>query len=79
MSDAPILRYFAWGHLPEGPLRETSRRFAVLAHELAADLQPGAELSTALRKLLEAKDAAVRSALDSTPAMIAAEGVEVVR
>jgi hypothetical protein len=38
--------------------------FSALAHDIERDLPPGAEKSTALRKLLEAKDAAVRAALD---------------
>ena len=63
-TPSPILRYFAADHLPDGPLRDTSRHFAVLARILDSELPNGAEKSTALRKLLEAKDAAVRSALD---------------
>jgi hypothetical protein len=59
----PILRYFTAEHLP-AELRAVSRRFAELAQWVAADLPAGAEQSTALRKLLEAKDAAVRAALD---------------
>ncbi len=61
---APILRYFAYDHLPAGPLRDTSAKVAALAVELDESLPPGPETSTALRKLLEAKDAAVRAALD---------------
>lgn len=61
---APILRYFSFDHLPAGPLKETSRHFHVLAALVDARLPDGAEKSTALRKLLEAKDAAVRAALD---------------
>lgn len=60
----PILRYFAFDHLPEGPVRTTSKGFAALAFVLAEHLPDGAEKSTSLRKLLEAKDAAVRAALD---------------
>lgn len=62
---APILRYFAYEHLTR-PLRDVSKRFADLATELDASLPDGAEKSTALRKLLESKDAAVRAALDIT-------------
>ena len=59
---AAILRYFAYEHLrPE--LQETSRPFGDLARQLDELLPDGAEKSTALRKLLEAKDAAVRAAL----------------
>ncbi|MCA0379782.1 MAG: hypothetical protein LCH36_10175 [Actinobacteria bacterium] len=60
----PILRYFTFEHLPAGPLRDTSEKFSALAAELDDTLPPGPEASTALRKLLEAKDAAVRAALD---------------
>lgn len=60
---AGVLRFFAYGHLPE-PLRAISRPFHDLAHGLAdrGDLD-GPELTVALRKLLESKDAAVRAAL----------------
>ncbi|TQN27480.1 hypothetical protein FHX37_4200 [Haloactinospora alba] len=60
----PILRYFAYEHLPEH-LQEVSRPFAELARHLADTLPAGPETSTALRKLLESKDAAVRAALDT--------------
>jgi hypothetical protein len=58
-----ILRYFEYGHLPDH-LKTVSKPFGELAHLLAAQLPPGPETSTALRKLLEGKDAAVRAALD---------------
>lgn len=63
-APSPILRYFAADHLPDGPLRDVSLRFRKLALRLEEELPPGAEKSTTLRKLLEAKDAAVRAALD---------------
>lgn len=59
----PILLYFAYMHLPEGPLRETSKRVHDLAYLMAETLPAGPELSAGLRKLLEAKDCFVRSAL----------------
>lgn len=62
MNDYPILRYFAYEHLPE-PLQVISRPFFQLANDLAAELPYNPETSTALRKLLEAKDCAVRAAL----------------
>ena len=58
-----ILRYFAYDHLPEH-LQEISKPFADLAHDLAGRLD-GPELTTGLRKLLEAKDCIVRAALPS--------------
>lgn len=63
-NNHPLMRYFAFQHLPEGILRDTSMRFSNLACDLDAELPNGSEKTTAMRKLLEAKDAAVRSALD---------------
>lgn len=60
----PILRYFEHEHLTDGPLRATSAKFHAFATEVDETLPDGPEKSTALRKLLEAKDAAVRAALD---------------
>lgn len=62
---SPIIRYFRHEHLPAGPLRDTSALFSALANEIQSRLPDGAEKSVALRKLLEAKDAAVRAALDT--------------
>lgn len=59
----PILRYFSYTHLPE-PVQTVSKFICDLAFDLDQILPDGPEKSTALRKLLEAKDAAVRSALD---------------
>jgi hypothetical protein len=59
----PLLRYFKFGHLPE-QLKAVSAPFADLANNIADTLPPGPETTTALRKLLEAKDCAVRAALD---------------
>ncbi len=60
---SPILRYFGYAHLP-AHLQGVSRAVAELAAEMDERLPPGPEKSVALRKLLEAKDAAVRAALD---------------
>lgn len=59
----PILRYFDYLHLPPH-LQKTSRVFHDVATWLDDTLPNGPEKSTALRKLLESKDAAVRAALD---------------
>lgn len=59
---AHILRYFAHDHL-QGRLQEVAQDFCLLAH-LTAERAPGNhETAVALRKLLEAKDAAVRAVL----------------
>lgn len=62
----PIMRYFDFDHLPE-KLKEVSKPICELAWALNAKLPDGPEKSAGLRKLLEAKDCLVRSALDSTP------------
>jgi hypothetical protein len=58
----PIIEYFAYAHLPAG-LREVSQAIAELADKMNAELPAGPEKSAGLRKLLEAKDCFVRSAL----------------
>lgn len=60
-----LLKYFTFDHLPTG-LREISAAFALLAHEMVTKLDDGPELTACLRKLLEAKDCAVRAALPAT-------------
>jgi hypothetical protein len=60
---APILRYFDYDHLPPH-LQKVSEPFYKMAHWIDETLPTNAETSTALRKLLESKDAAVRAALD---------------
>lgn len=56
----PILRFFEYGHLPE-KLGNVSRPFCDLATRMAENLPPGDEVIEGLRKLLEAKDCAVRA------------------
>lgn len=58
-----MLKFFAFGHLPEGAMRETSRLFCHLAFGLVRTLPRSPERTVALRKLLEGKDAAVRAAI----------------
>ena len=56
---SPILKYFKYEHLPPS-LQAVSRPFCDLAFQLERELPICPEKSTALRKLLEAKDCAVR-------------------
>lgn len=58
----PILQFFAYEHLPER-LQAVSAPFGELAEDIVEKLPRNAERSVALRKLLEAKDAAVRALL----------------
>lgn len=68
MDEEHILQFFEYGHLPP-PLAEVSRPFCELAHAMvngggvSSRLPRNPERSVALRKLLEAKDAAVRALL----------------
>ena len=63
MPEERMLKWFAYAHLPEN-LQEVSAHFGQLAEKIAADIPAGPERTVALRKLLEAKDAAVRAALN---------------
>jgi hypothetical protein len=66
MSD--ILQFFMYAHLPSH-LQAVSRPFCELAHnivEIYPEEHP-AEKATVLRKLLEAKDAAVRCYIPREP------------
>lgn len=56
-----ILKFFTYDHLPVH-LQQVSKPFCELANKLTG-LPVCAERSVALRKLLEAKDAAVRASL----------------
>jgi hypothetical protein len=62
MDDEPIMKYFAFEHLP-AKLQEVSRPFAELARGTILAQPRSAERTVALRKLLESKDACVRAAL----------------
>lgn len=57
-----IMQFFAWQHLPEH-LQRISRPFGEMADNIEQTLPRNPERTVALRKLLEAKDAAVRSAV----------------
>lgn len=55
-----IMQFFAYAHLPER-LANVSQPFAEMADKIVAQLPRNPERTVALRKLLEAKDAAVRA------------------
>lgn len=57
-----IMQFFAYDHLPEH-LQNISRLFAALAGQVIVMCPRNPERTVALRKLLEAKDAAVRAVL----------------
>lgn len=56
------MQFFAYEHLPQH-LQEVSKPFGDLARQIDQSLPNNPEKSTALRKLLEAKDCAVRAVL----------------
>lgn len=58
----PLQQFFAHAHLPPH-LAEVSKPFCDLAEHIVTTLPSNAESTVALRKLLEAKDCAVRSLL----------------
>ena len=58
-----MLRWFAYSHLPEH-LQVISKPFGELAESICQTIESGPERTVALRKLLEAKDAAVRAKLN---------------
>lgn len=60
-----ILQFFSYAHLPSH-LQEISIPFCRLAENLVERLPSNPETTVALRKLLEAKDAAVRALIAKT-------------
>lgn len=56
----PLLQFFSYAHLPE-KLKPTSELFYQLAAKLVQGVPRNPERTVALRKLLEAKDCAVRA------------------
>jgi hypothetical protein len=61
MND-PMLQFFQYSHLPPH-LQDVSKPFGDLATQIVTTLPRNPERTVALRKLLEAKDCAVRALL----------------
>lgn len=59
-----MLQWFVFEHLTDEEMRNTSALFASTAEALVHSIPPGPERTAALRKLLEAKDCAVRAVLE---------------
>ncbi len=57
-----MLQFFQYAHLPSN-LQEVSKPFCELANQIVLSLPSNPERTVALRKLLEAKDCAVRALL----------------
>lgn len=62
MEPEHIMQYFTYEHLPEH-LQKVSKPFSMMADTIVSDLPRNPERSVALRKLLEAKYAAVRAVI----------------
>jgi hypothetical protein len=61
-----LLQFFTYEHLRDD-LKEVSRPFCELAQHVVSTLPRSPERTVALRKLLEAKDCAVRAVLYVDP------------
>lgn len=61
-ASEPIAEFFSYEHLPE-QLQSVSKEFFKLAKKMVNDLPKCDERTAGLRKLLEAKDCAVRAAV----------------
>ena len=57
-----LLQYFSYEHLPDF-LQKVSKQFCELAQNFSKQVLDSPEKTMTLRKLLEAKDCAVRAAL----------------
>lgn len=62
LNDTLVEKFFAYEHLPEY-LQEISKPFGDLARDISKKFGGHVEGQVAIRKLLEAKDAAVRAKL----------------
>lgn len=65
MDNEPMLQFFEYGHL-RSDLQLVVQPFHDLALSIAMDLPRNPERTVALRKLLEAKDCAVRALIYKT-------------
>jgi hypothetical protein len=61
-----LLQFFGFRHLPE-QLQVISEPFGELAHHIVENLPDNPERAAALRKLLEAKDCAIRASIYREP------------
>lgn len=62
MQQDRMLQFFGYKHLPEH-LQGFSKPFCILAEDIVREIPSNPERTAALRKLLEAKDCAVRAVI----------------
>lgn len=60
-EDNEIIQFFDYSHLPSSMVRNTSKRFGDFVTEILSSVEASNERTVMLRKMLEAKDCAVRS------------------
>lgn len=66
VKQEPMMQFFAYAHLPDH-LKAVSQHFHELARRIVLTMPRNPERAVALRKILEAKDAACRSAIYREP------------
>ena len=59
----PLMKHFEYGSLDK-ELADVAIIFLVAARNVCADLKPGPERTVSLRKLIEARDAALRAKIN---------------
>ena len=74
----PMLQFFGYQHLPVH-LQDVSKKFHDLAVWMVSELPRNPERTVGLRKLLEAKDCAVRAELYKEPEARGVHGALVVK
>jgi hypothetical protein len=61
MDNERMIKWFDWEHLAGEDLKDMAYSFQTLAFVIVNQVKSGPERTVALRKLLEAKDAAIRA------------------
>lgn len=62
-----LWRFFGYDHIKDDQMREVSARCQWVASEMIQSLPDSPQLTTGLRKLLEAKDCFVRAGMPQEP------------
>lgn len=66
IAEEPMMQFFGYTHLPEN-LRAVSEPFCRMAEDVCCNLPRNPERTVCLRKLMEAKDCAVRARIYKSP------------
>lgn len=81
MADHPLTQFFTFAHLRDEKLQAVSRTYAELAQRTLELCPDNGQRDEALKKLLEAKDCAVRAMLFKAPLLVGSigEAVQIAR